>query len=76
MWSESIKVLNPYEALKEDKHDNTKAVSMASDLINNFLSVEGRKVYVVNPDGSTFTLESGCMLLTVDNSHMPVLMEE
>ena len=50
--------------------DNENAIAQAEKEINNFLNVSGRVIYVINPDGSTFTLENGCMLLPVDNSHM------
>lgn len=50
-------------------------IALAEELINAFLNRDGRTVYVINPDGSTFTLEQGFMLLTADYSQMPVLME-
>ena len=50
--------------------NNTEVIAQAEKEINNFLNVSGRTIYVINPDGSTFTLEKGCMLLAVDNAHM------
>ena len=51
-------------------------INEAIAIIQNFL-VNGNVIYAINPDGDTFTLEHGCLLLTVDNSHMETLeMEE
>lgn len=43
--------------------------------IQKFLE-NGNVIYAVNSDGDTFTLEKGCLLLTVDNSHMEILEKE
>lgn len=40
-------------------------VAKAEEIINNFLSENNNLIYAINPDGSTFTLEPGCTLLTV-----------
>jgi hypothetical protein len=58
------------------KIHNDEAIAKAEQIINDFLNVRGRIIYVINPDGSTFTLEKGCMLLTVDHSHMQMLERE
>lgn len=42
---------------------NASLISEAEKLINGFFDKTGEVVYVINPDGSTFTLEPGCMLL-------------
>lgn len=42
---------------------NANLISEAEKLINGFLDKTGVSVYVINPDGSTFTLEPGCILL-------------
>lgn len=39
-------------------------VSKAERIINDFLEKDRNIIYVINPDGSTFTLEAGCTLLT------------
>ena len=48
----------------------------AKEIINNFLDNGSNVIYVINPDGSTFTLEKGCLLLAVDNSHMQTYEKE
>lgn len=50
-------------------------IDEAKTIIQNFLN-SGNIIYVVNADGSTFTLEKGCLLLAVDNSHMPTYEKE
>lgn len=47
-------------------------INEAMVILQNFLE-NGNTIYAVNSDGSTFTLEKGCLLLTVDNSHMETL---
>ena len=42
-------------------------ISDAEKLINNFLSETDGVVYVINADGSTFTLEPGCTLLGAES---------
>lgn len=54
---------------------NADMISKAEEVINNFLSVLGNSVYVVNPDGSTFTLEPGCTLLPTERFHTGYIME-
>lgn len=49
-----------------------KTIDEVITVLQNFLD-NGNVVYAVNSDGSTFTLEKGCLLLTVDNSHMETL---
>ena len=53
-----------------------QTIDQAKEIINNFLDNGVNVIYVVNPDGSTFTLEKGCLLLAVDNSHMQTLEKE
>lgn len=43
--------------------------------LQNFLE-KGNVIYAINSDGETFTLEKGCLLLTVNNSQMPVFVKE
>ena len=37
---------------------------------------KGNVIYAINSNGDTFTLEKGCLLLTVDNYHMEILEKE
>lgn len=48
-------------------------INEAITTIQNSLDNGSHVIYIINPDGSTFTLKQGCMLLDVDNSHMPIL---
>ena len=41
-------------------------ISEAEKLINSFFNRTNGVVYVINADGSTFTLEPGCTLLSVE----------
>ena len=50
-------------------------INEAMAILQNFLD-NGNVVYAVNSDGETFTLEKGCLLLTVDNSHMQTFVKE
>lgn len=43
--------------------------------LQNFLE-KGNTIYAINSDGETFTLEKGCLLLSVNNSRMPILIRE
>lgn len=45
---------------------NVNLISEAEKLINRFLTKTGETIYVINPDGSTFTLEPGCILLNAN----------
>ena len=45
---------------------NANLIVEAEKLINGFLDKTGEVVYVINPDGSTFTLEPGCILLNAN----------
>ena len=49
-------------------------INEAVTALQKFLE-NGNVIYAVNSDGSTFTLEKGCLLLTVDNSHMQILIK-
>ena len=51
-------------------------INEAITTIQNALDNGSHVIYIINPNGSTFTLEKGCLLLTVDNSHMPILEKE
>lgn len=42
-------------------------ISDAEKLINKFLSETDGVVYAINADGSTFTLEPGCTLLSAES---------
>lgn len=50
-------------------------INEAIAILQNFLE-NGNIIYAINSDGSTFTLEKGCLLLDVDNSHMQTLEKE
>lgn len=50
-------------------------VNEAMAIIQNFIE-KGNVVYAINSDGDTFTLEKGCLLLTVNNSRMPIFVKE
>jgi hypothetical protein len=50
-------------------------INEAMVTLQNFLE-KGNVIYAVSPDGETFTLENGCLLLTVDNSHMQTYIKE
>ena len=50
-------------------------INEAIAIIQNFL-INGNVIYAINPDGDTFTLENGCLLLAVDNSHMQTYEKE
>lgn len=52
--------------------DINKAIATIQDFLDNGSNV----IYVINSDGSTFTLKKGCLLLDVDNSHMQILEKE
>lgn len=46
---------------------NVDMVAKAEEIINNFLNNRNHTLYAVNPDGSTFTLDPGCILLPVES---------
>lgn len=50
-------------------------INEAMAIIQNFLE-KGNTIYAINSDGETFTLEKGCLLLSVDNSHMQTFVKE
>lgn len=50
-------------------------INEAMVTLQNFLE-KGNTIYAINSNGDTFTLESGCLLLTVDNSRMPTFVKE
>ena len=50
-------------------------INEAMVALQNFLE-KGNTIYAVSPDGETFTLEEGCLLLTVNNSQMPIFVKE
>lgn len=50
-------------------------INEAMAILQNFLE-SGNTIYAVNSNGETFTLEKGCLLLTVDNSHMQTFVKE
>ncbi len=50
-------------------------IKEAMAILQNFLE-SGNTIYAVNSNGETFTLEKGCLLLTVDNSHMQTFVKE
>ena len=54
---------------------NADMIAKAEEIINNFLNGLGNSIYVINPDGSTFTLEKGCMLLPTERFHTEYSME-
>ena len=50
-------------------------INEAMATIQSFLE-KGNTIYAINSNGETFTLEKGCLLLTVDNSRMPTFVKE
>lgn len=50
-------------------------INEAMVTLQNFLE-NGNTIYAINSNGETFTLEKECLLLTVDNSRMPVFIKE
>ena len=50
-------------------------INEAMVTLQNFLE-KGNVIYAINSNGETFTLENGCLLLTVDNSRMPIFIKE
>ena len=53
-----------------------ETIDKAQEIINNFLSNGSNTIYVIDQNGNTFTLENGCLLLAVDNSHMQIYEKE
>lgn len=51
-------------------------INKAIATIQNFLDNGSNEIYIIDSNGSTFTLEKGCLLLDVDNSHMQTLEKE
>ena len=54
---------------------NADMISKAEEVINSFLNGFGHSIYAINPDGSIFTLEPGCTLLTVERFHIEYSVE-
>lgn len=50
-------------------------INEAMVTLQNFLE-KGNVIYAINSNGETFTLEKECLLLTVDNSRMPIFIKE
>ena len=50
-------------------------INEAMVTLQNFLE-KGNVIYAINSNGETFTLEKGCLLLSVDNSHMQTFVKE
>ena len=51
-------------------------IEQVTKVINDFLNNGSNVIYVIDANGNTFTLENGCLLLGVDNSHMQTYEKE
>ena len=51
-------------------------IEEVTKVINDFINNGSNAIYVIDANGNTFTIENGCLLLGVDNSHMQTLEKE